>query len=202
MKTTKFLLVFVVTAAASGCGSSSMSEKRSFVPDVQREPPAAAAVHKDMTLQVNEFTIEGSFKTKGLVYRKSETQYTISYYNELMQPPADLFTEQARRWFTSSGMFAGVVQPGSVLHPTHILEGRITQYYIDMRDPKASVAVVKADIVLVSAGDKQTAAVWNKVCQASEPLASPTAEGAVAALAACTRQVLRQVEEGLAAATF
>jgi cholesterol transport system auxiliary component len=199
MKTIELLLIVTVMAvAAAGCGSSALHEKQSFIPDVQRPAAATSIVRKDIALQVGDFTIDSAFRSKGLVYRKSDSQYVISYYTELMQTPADLLTDETRQWLAASGVCT-VLRPGSIITPTHVLEGRIVQYYIDARDPKAPKAVIKVDFTLVKVSTDHMTADWRATCQGSQPLPQPTAEGAIAAIAASTSQVLQQVESGLVA---
>jgi ABC-type uncharacterized transport system auxiliary subunit len=197
MKTIELLLVVTLTAALAGCGSSSLREKQTFIPDVQRPAKAAAVAHKDMALKVAEFAADSAFRSKGLLYRKSDSQYAISYYTELMQPPATLFTDETRQWLAASGVCT-VLMPGSLVPATHILEGRISEYYIDLRQPKTPTAVLKVEIVLLGRDDKQGTLIHRGFYMATEPLKQDTGEAAVAAMAVCIEKVLSQFEADLA----
>lgn len=184
-----------------GCGSP-MQEKKYYLPDVKRSAPAASAMHKDVVLEVNRFSIDAAYRSNGLVFRKSDSRYVTSYYTTLMQVPAEVFTEEAREWLAGSGLYQTVMEPGSTLHATHVLEGHIFDYYIDDRPGQKPSAVLKVETVLIKQHDATGQVVTKGFYEATEPLKEQTGEEAVAALARCTERVLGQLETDLAKASY
>jgi ABC-type uncharacterized transport system auxiliary subunit len=200
MKRVQLTVLLAAIAVTAGCGSS-MQEKKYYVPDVKRAAQPAAMTHKDVMLEVNRFTIDGAFKSKGLVFRKSDSRYVTSYYTELMQVPAEAFTEETRQWLTQSGMFGNVLQPGSTLQATHVIEGHILEYYIDARTNEPAAVLSVRTMLVKQAGGEGTAALKG-MYQAREPMKGSSGEEAVEAMARCTEKVLGELESDLAKAAW
>ena len=58
-------------------------------------------------------------------------------------------TDQARGLMDRSGVFAHVVDDGSYVEPTHLLEGHIVRLFADFRDRRSPVAVLEMQLFLV-----------------------------------------------------
>jgi ABC-type uncharacterized transport system auxiliary subunit len=187
-------IILAFALLSSGCGSSSISQKQTFIPDVKRPSPPATRIPKDVTLEVNRFTIDSAFKSTSLVFRRTDSRYISSYYIEFMQTPTDLFTEETRQWLSRSGLFAMVIEPGNTLRPTHVLEGHIVDYYIDIQTSQPSAVLsVKAVLIKEDAGS-QPALILKGIYKATEPAKSTSGEDVMAAMAKCTEKVLAQLE--------
>jgi ABC-type uncharacterized transport system auxiliary subunit len=200
-RTLMIVLPACIILAAAGC-SSPMQEKRYYLPDINRTIATSTVTYKDVVLEVNRFTIDSAFRSNGLVFRKSDSRYVTSYYTTLLQVPAEVFTEETRDWLSSSGLYGMVLEAGSTLHPTHILEGHIIDYYVDDRPMGKPSAVLKVETVLIKQGDEAGHVIQKGFYEATEPLKASSGEEAVVALARCTEKVLGLIEADLARATY
>ncbi len=159
-------LSLIALLATAGCGSLSRSapEVRAWVVRAERpteaEPPSeqdvaavdAAVEVADLTrptLEVRRLRLSPRYDTRSFVYRTSEHGYESDFYNEFFASPADLLTEETRRWLEASDLFEHVVGPESRVLGGLILEGQIVAIYADDSGPKRR-AVIELQFLLIS----------------------------------------------------
>lgn len=187
--------ILVCTAVLSGCGPKGTAfDKQQFILESSRGPKPARA-GKDILLDVRMFSVDTAFDLKGLMYRKSDFQYESDYYNEFLVSPGVMISERARVWLSQSGLFKEVLNAGTQIEPTHILEGNVIRIYSDFREEGASAAVLELRIFLVDS--EQEKIVFSKTYNASSELAADNAQDIVEALDRCLRKILTNLEEDL-----
>ncbi len=180
----------------SGCASRRSAAKQQFALEATRPPSQVQPLH-DAVLAVREFTIDPLYAGRGLVYRKSESQYESDFYNEFVIAPEALLTSQARQWLSRSGLFQTVLEPGSLVGPTHILESTVLALYGDFRDRNQPQAVLQIRIFLITGTGAQPQVVFTRDYQASHEAEAPTAAALVAAFDRDLEQILSALETDL-----
>ena len=96
-------------------------------------------------LEVRRFSVDSVYASKELMYRQGPLAYQIDHYHEFVIEPGQMITEKARTWLMQSGLFARVLDPGTLSVPSHCLEGNVTALYGDFRDKSAPAAVVEQE---------------------------------------------------------
>lgn len=181
----------------SGCGSRQAYDKTSYVLNAARrgEPIRTEA---DSVLEVSHFTIDSAFGGKGLVYRMGEFEYESDFYSEFLVSPAAMITEKTRNWLSESGLFQTVLDVGSQIDPTHVIEGNITEMYGDFRDKLSPEATIEMRIFLLrTEAGGESVPVFAKKYQSSVGIESEGSEGLVKALDKCLEDILSSLEKDL-----
>jgi hypothetical protein len=154
---------------------------------------------KDSILEVRHFTIDSAFSGKGFVYRIGEFEYESDFYNELLVSPSAMITEKARNWLSESGLFKRVLDSGSQIDPTHIIEANITGFYGNFRDKVSPIAVMETRIFLLKVNPgKDPSLVFGKTYKSSIGVDAKSPEGLIKALGRCLEEIMTALEKDLA----
>ncbi len=186
----------LLAALCSGCAGGRSYAKQQFVLEAARPAQPARPPH-DIALAVRDFTIDPVYEGRGLVYRKGESQYESDFYNEFLIAPQSLISGQTRHWLSRSGMFGTVLEPGSLVEPTHILEGTVLVLHGDFRGGKLPQGVMEIRIFLIGGTRAQPEVIFTRDYQVSQPAHAPTAGALVVAFDRCLEQILSALEEDL-----
>lgn len=190
--------IYVWLAILSGCGSRQAYNKKYYIFNTIRQAESIKA-ERDGILEVRHFTIDSAFNGKGLVYRTGEFEYESDFYNEFLVSPSAMITEKARTWLSESGLFKRVLDPGSQIDPTHIIEGNITSLYGNFRDKASPTAVMEIRIFLLKVNPgKDPSFVFGNTYKSSVALESKGAEDLVSAFDSCLTEILTNLERDLA----
>ncbi len=176
----------------AGCAKQQFDKQRYWL-DIQR-PKAVPSKTSAAILSVRPFSIDSAFRTRSIVYKRTNHEYENSYYREYLIPPAKMITEQTRQWLSDSGLFARVLQPGSIMKPTHVLEGHISKVYVD--DSVSNRIAAKLEISLYLLNKEKI--LFGKTYTAREPMDSAKAEDYFKALKIAMTKILQQHEKELA----
>ena len=160
-------------------------------------PDRPAGNQSPAILDVRRLTIDAAYESKGLVYRQGEALYDTDYYSEFLVAPAQLITDRIRNWMTDAELCSRVLDSGSLMEPTHSLEGHIARLYGDYRDKNARKAIMEIRLYLISHKDLGQAILLGKTYQQTEPIASPDAETLVNAFDTCLVRILTELESDL-----
>lgn len=193
-----YLIVCGLTATCVGCSDRNLFNKRHFVLDVNRLGEDSVA-DGAVILEVRRLTIDSRFDTKDLVYRKGEFEYEADFHNEYLVAPEAMITDQVRRWLSNTGLFKKVVEPGSLLEPTHTMEGTITSLYADFADESAPAAVMEIDFLVIVNEPSEDKLVYSRSYRASQPIGNRSADGIIEGMNQCLEEILRSLEEGIKA---
>ncbi|MBW7989808.1 MAG: hypothetical protein FVQ84_07320 [Planctomycetes bacterium] len=190
--------IYVWLVMLSGCGSRQAYNKKYYVLSTRRETKSIQD-EKDSILEVRHFTIDSAFSGKGLVYRIGEFEYESDFYNELLVSPSAMITEKARAWLSESGLCKRVLDPGSQIDPTHIIEGNITAFYGDFSDKLSPAAVMEIRVFLLEMKTgKEPVIVFGKTYNISVAIESKSPGILVSALDRCLIKTLTNLEKDLA----
>ena len=191
-----YLIAAGLVATCFGCRELNQYDKRQFVLDVSRsqENPAADA---EVILEVRRLRIDSRFDSKDLIYRRGEFEYESDFHNEYLVAPEVMITDQVRRWLANSGLFKKVVEPGSLLEPTHTMEGSINALYADFRDESAPKAVMEIDFFVIVQEPSEDRLVYSDSYKTSKAIENRSADGVVEGVNQCLEGILRGLEEGI-----
>jgi len=200
----RFSLLLACSAALlllqtlTGCHEGKTT-RRYYALDAVRPEPALPP--GDIArLEVRRFSVDSQFASRALVYRQSGSEYQLDHYHEMIVAPAMMITEKARTWLSQSGLFARVLDPGSLTLATHSLEGNVTALYGDFRDKSAPAAVVACRVFLIRHESSGDTLLLGKTYRTRVSLDTPDAPGLVEAYNRCFVKILTQLEEDLKAA--
>jgi len=190
-----FCSLIIVSMALSGCAPKRIAyNQRTFVLETSRNG-SQQKTSKDVILDVQSFSIDTTFGTKSLVYRKSRSEYETDFYNQFLIRPEDMITEGTRCWLSESGLFKWVLEPGSYTKATHVLEGNIISLYGDFRDDSSPKATMKIRVFLVKLSDKSV--VFAKTYEETSELKDMAAESLIEAFGVCLTNILSDLEKDL-----
>jgi cholesterol transport system auxiliary component len=191
---TQHIYVFIMTVAAllSGCGKTAVNKNQyalAIPKEITKQPKPLNAI-----LEVRTFTINSKFSSRQLVYRVSEFRYVPDYYDEFFVPPAVMITEATRNWLADAGLFTMVLEPGSSMSPSYVLEGNIVECYADVRDKAAPVAVLKIQLFLMKRTNSVDSLVWSHIYDTKERMKDTSGESFVGAFNRCLQTVLENMQ--------
>ena len=191
-------IAFMCLVVLSGCSSTDTYNKKYYVLNVdrQREP---VGTQTDYILEVRRFTIDSVYSGSELVYRVDDSEYESDFYNEFLATPSAMITDETRNWLSRSRLFKRVLDTGSQIDPTHIIEGNITALYGDFRDNSSPKAIIEMRLFLLKAeiGDEPVP-VFGKTYTSSVRIESKGPERLVEALSRCLQKILSSLESDLA----
>lgn len=150
------LVALTVVALVALCSCVKLErppvDKRFFALEVVRPgEPLVAPVSSGGNLLVRRVQMSPRVSGRELVYRMADSSWTADYYNLYFVPPADMLSQDLRLWLSSTGLYANVVDPGSLLVPTRILETNVVSLYGDL-STKPAQAVVEMQFLLLDNG--------------------------------------------------
>ncbi len=180
----------ILSMVLSGCGYN----RRNFVLEVSRDRPQQE-ISKDVILDVQSFNVDTAFSNRSLVYRKGQSEYETDFYNQFLIRPDDMITEKTRSWLSESGLFELVLEPGSHIDASHVLEGNIITLYGDFRDKSSPKATMKIRFFLIKLSGKSV--VFAKTYETTSESNKRTAESLVEAFDNCLADILSDLEEDL-----
>lgn len=128
--------------------NKSYPEKRLFVLDVSPTPRAATS-NSPVVLKINKFRVSPLYGGRQMVYRTGDLQYESDFYDEWFISPSSLLTQQFHSWFSKSGQFQYVLMGTNHLEPTHLVEGKVSEFYGDYRASSSPKAILGIDLQVV-----------------------------------------------------
>jgi ABC-type uncharacterized transport system auxiliary subunit len=187
--------LIIMSMALSGCGPKRIAyNQRIFVLETSRNHPRQKT-SKDIILDVQSFSVNTTFGTRSLIYRKSQSEYETDFYNQFLIRPEDMITEQTRDWFSESGLFKWVLEPGSYADVTHTLQGNIIALYGDFREDPSPKATMKMRFFLIEVSEKSI--VFAKTYEAVSGFVDSKAESLIEAYDVCLTNILSDLERDL-----
>ena len=178
------------------CGRKSY-EKQQFLLNAERTAAAWNNENKDI-IEVRRFTIDPAYNTSQLIYRVGQFKYESDFYNEFLVSPAVMITEKVRDWLSASELSRRVLEPGSYVEPTHIIEGNIVTLYGDYRDKASPEAVMEIRVFLLKAeAGIDPNIIFGNTYKSSIKLESKGPEGLIAGFDECLENILTSMESDL-----
>jgi hypothetical protein len=184
--------------ALAGCVDlkSAYPEKRFYTIEAPRSGPARTGP-EGTVLRVRRFSASRLFEGSELVHRNADSEYESDFYSVFFVPPAAQVGEQAQRWLGQSKVFATVVGTGSSAAETHVLEGNLVALYGDRRGPKAPLAVLEVQFMVVGLSSDPAAVLLQKSYREEIGIPKDDAESLVRGWTQGLSKVLGALEEDL-----
>ena len=102
--------------------------------------------------------------------------------------------EPIRAWMRASGVFGRVVEPGSGLTPTLVVEVSVNELYGDFRKASQPVGTMEIHFICYEVNDGTAGRiVLDKVCARETPLTRKTPDAIMAAWDADLRQIMEEI---------
>jgi len=154
-----FAIVAVTLAACSLSRPSPV--KRTFL--LEPAPPAAvAATPKPVSLRIGVVNVAAPFRGKTFVFRETDLRFESDYYDEFFTAPSIMFSDATAKALAASNIFRRVVPYGGVPDEgDYVLEGFVSELYVDSRDSAAPAAVITVTYYLTPAAFG-SAVVWSR----------------------------------------
>jgi ABC-type uncharacterized transport system auxiliary subunit len=145
-------------------------------------------------LKVVRFRVAPLYDTRQIVYRDKSYKREAYTYHRWRAHPADLVTDYLTRDMRQSGLFEAVVQAGSKLSPTHMLEGSLEEFF-EWNAAEGWKAVLTVSATLVKAGETDASGgiLFQRTFHAIQPYQEKTPEG----LAKAMSEAMSRVSEEL-----
>ena len=191
------ILLLALTLAATACvklGGKPMDKTFYRIHPVRTEPERAAS---SVILKLRRLTVSDLYNTRELVYQMADGRIESDFYNMYFVTPGNMLTSELRTWLQASGLFANIVEPGSMVIPTLTLEGAVNSLYGDYSSG-APAAVVAMQFLVVDESTRDNDIVFSKSYQRRVPLAQPDPGALVQALTEATQSIFTELEQDLA----
>jgi hypothetical protein len=199
MRRTALLLLPLVAVALAGCG---LDELRQPYPDrrfydlrADRPGPAAAPAANDARLAVRRFRMSPRFEGVELVTRRDAVTWESDFYHAFLVAPASILAEETRRWVAASGLFGQVLESGSLVESTHVLEGTGAALFAD-RSVSPARAVLEIHVVVIDVSDVPQP-VFRRTYRSEVPVPDPAPPAFVRGWSAGLATVLDSLEKDL-----
>jgi ABC-type uncharacterized transport system, auxiliary component len=163
---------------------------------LEAERPDSSAQTLPVSVRVGAFSVAPPFEGKGLVYRLDDSRYESDFYHEFFVSPRAMAADRTTRWLRQSGLFRDVLAVGVSGDADYLLEGHVSELYLDFRDRAKPVAVVSAQFYLSRDGGSGGIALSASLDRRA-PLADNSPQAAARALGAAFAGVLADLEARL-----
>lgn len=204
MKRRGLLLVLPILPLAA-CGSvlpdRPYVETKRFPLLAPRPASAPRRAAGNRVLLVRLLRAAPGLETRGLRSIRPDGTENVDFYAEWTAPPAEVAEEALRRWLSASGLFGGVVAPGSRASNDYVLECELTALVAD--PPKREARAGLSAILLREAGGENRLLTQLAVT-GTAPLPAPAADGTLppetlaAGMNAAFAAALGALENGIA----
>lgn len=128
----ELLSILFALVALSGCSSGPSWKRQTFAFSLPVDPPRVATPTN--TVSLSRVSISPIFQNRSFTYRMAENAYERDPYAGFLIPPERAMAEVIRAWMQASGVFGRVVEHGSGLPATSVVEIAITELYGDFRN--------------------------------------------------------------------
>lgn len=147
-------------------------------------------------LWVEPVTVLPPYNMRNLVIRKSDVEFTTSYYTELLITPAENFRNALFTWFSSSGIFSAVSM-GERAGLTHRLAMTVVDYYGNETE---KTVVLKIKITLFDEQTKGMKVLFSKEYFEQVGLSEINADELIRTYNAALAKILSDCEQDVVAA--
>lgn len=197
------LAATMVLTGVGGCSSirKPYPDKKTFafsIPkpaqeEINPQPPQA-------TLRIRRVLISSPFDQITFVYRQGSTAYLVDYYNGFITPPAQLMTGELVKYLQVTHPVENVVDIRTSIQSQYLLEGNVSELYVDYTDPKNPQAVVSVRFFLMDDKRSETAILADLFYTRQVPLKSSDPSAVPEAFSEAYHQILQALNKDLRAA--
>jgi cholesterol transport system auxiliary component len=143
-----------------------------------------------VVLKVERFSISPLYDTRQIVYRDRSFKRETYTYHRWRAHPADLVTDYLARDMRHSGLFLAVLEEGSTVPPTHLLEGSVDEFFEwDSAEGWKAVLTVSATFISAKETDTVRRILFQRTFHAIQPFQEKTPEGLAQAMSEAMSRV-------------
>ncbi len=179
----------------AGCGLSERPylERRQW-PLVGGRPGVLAGRKGGKVIEVRTLRAGPGLDARGLQTLAADGSVAADFYEEWSVPPAQGVEELLRGWLRDSGLFAGVVAPGSRVPADLVLEGELGALWSETAGRRARATL---GITLIAAQGDAARVLLQRRYEATAAQGDDTPGGRVQAMLAAVTVVLARLEADL-----
>jgi uncharacterized lipoprotein YmbA len=156
-----------------------------------------AATTPAITLKVGTITVAAPFRGKSMVYREGDLKYESDFYNEFCGTVGD--TDSASAWLRRRDL-PGRIAGGANADGDFVLEGFVSEFYGDYRDPAKPAAVLTGRFFLIDNSVFSGIPVWQTELKQRIALTSRSPDALAAGRKGAWAAMLGDLSRELAAA--
>ena len=172
--------MILAAAALCGCASGPGWQRRTFAFASPADPPTTKTETNIVAL--SRVSISPLFQSRSFTYRTAENSYEQDPYAGFLISPERALAEPIRASMRAGGAFGRVVEPGSGLVPTLVVEASVNELYGDFRQAWKPVGTMEIHFIVYEVKEGNPGRiVLDKVCAHETPLARKTADALMAA---------------------
>jgi uncharacterized lipoprotein YmbA len=160
----------------------------------------AATAPRPSTLKVGAIAVAAPFRGKSMVYREGDLKYESDFYNEFFVAPSAMLTEGAATWLAGAGVFREVLPAAANADGDFVLEGFVSEFYGDYRDPAKPAAVLTGKFLLIDNRVLSGVPIWQTELKQRVALTSRSPDALAAGLNGAWSAMLGDLSRELAAA--
>ena len=189
----RLLPSILLTAVISlGCASGPEWKRRAFAFNMPAEPPGNWA--QTNLVALGRVSISPLFQSRNFTYRTADNSYEQDPYAGFLISPERALAESIRASMRAGCFFGRVVEPGSGLIPTMVVEVSINQLYGDFRNASRPVGTMQIHFIVYTVKDGTAGrVVLDKVCAHESPLARKAPAALMAAWDANLNQIMEEI---------
>lgn len=189
-------LMFMLSAGCVRLWQDNIEIKTYMVEVLRDKPPAEQALGEK--LWIEPVTVLPPYNVRNLILRKSDVEFSTSYYTELLMSPAENFRNSFYTWFSASGLFrhVSIAERNSMSHRMVV---NIMEFYGDTQQEEA---VLRIKVTLFDEQARGMSVLLSREYRQSVALAETRADELVRAynraltriLADCEKDVLKALQ--------
>jgi hypothetical protein len=175
-----------------GCASDPKWKRQVFAFSLPADPPAANA--QTNLVALSRVSISPLFQSRSFTYRKAENTYEQDPYAGFLVPPERALAEPIRAGMRASGVFGRILEPGSGLTPSLVVEVSVNELYGDFRQASRPLGTMEIHFICYEVKDGDPGRiVLDRVCARETPLARKTPDALMAAWDADLREIMEEI---------
>lgn len=191
--------IILAAAILCACASGPGWQRRLFAFTSPVDPPIANA--ETNVVALSRVSISPLFQSRSFTYRTAENSYEQDPYAGFLIPPERAVAESIRASMRTAGVFGRVVEPGSGLTPTLVVEVSVNELYGDFRKASKPVATMEIHFICYQVQDETPGrVVLDKVCTRETPLAGKTPAALMAAWDSDLHEIMDEIHSEYAKA--
>ena len=155
-----------------------------------------------VTLKIERFSAAPPYDTQQMVYREGSFKRETYAYHRWRAHPGDLLSNALARDMRHSALFRAVLQEGSSVGATHIMEGSVDEFF-EWNDEEGWKAVLTLTVTLIKGTEPTTSrqVLFQNTFRAVRPCKEKTplglAEAMSEAMARVSGEIIKAVHERL-----
>jgi hypothetical protein len=191
------MLIFLVAAVVAGCETGPNWRRQSFAFSLPADPPGTNT--SDKVVALSRVTISPMFQSRSFTYRTSDNSYERDPYAGFLIPPDRALAQSMRASMRASGVFGRVVEPGSGISPTVIVEASVNELYADFRHSSRPVGTMGIHVMCYEVQDGEPRhIILDQYCFQETVLARKTPAALMAAWDEDLREIMDRVNSEFA----